>query len=286
MTYIFINVKIYKKSEVVLTVSLKLFGKEGVCKFTAEGRNIDTVYNAEYEEGDVWHIDTAKDSFLKLSLDQTLLSSIVYLPTGALDFEIPFGYERTCCYAPSAFSGDSHKVVCSVPTDDEIYSEREISFNPHARHNKHQYFPSAYANFVTNEHPSLYERNAIDGVIKNERHGVFPHHSWGGGKREDLVFEVRFGREVELSCADIFIRADFPHDTYWEEADVEFSDGTSRHIELLPTQQAQHFEFPPKRTEYVRLTGLKQKRTPEGELSFAALSGIRIYGKYIKNEGV
>jgi ABC-type taurine transport system ATPase subunit len=72
---------------VVLTVSLKLFGKDGVCKFTAEGRNIDTVYNAEYEEGDVWHIDTAKDSFLKLSLDQTLLSSIVYLPTGALDFE-------------------------------------------------------------------------------------------------------------------------------------------------------------------------------------------------------
>lgn len=263
-------------------LTLKLINAAGECKFTACGTKINTVYNSEFELGDKWRIDTDGAKFVKMKLDETMLDSIVRLPDCFFEFEIPFGPERFYCYAPEAFSGDSHKIICEEPTEAEIYGEREISLNPYDRHNVDKYYPHAWANAVTKEHPSLFERNAIDGVIRNEHHGKYPHHSWGGGAREDLEYEVRFGAEAEVSRISIFIRADFPHDTYWREADVEFSDGTVKHIPLSKTADAQTFEFEPIKTDYVRLKGFKQQRLEDGSLSFAALSQIQIYGKYIK----
>lgn len=268
--------------EVTEVLRLKLISAENVCKFTVCGTEINTVYNEKYEPGDTWHIETDGAMFVKVKLDETMLDSILYLPEKFFEFEIPFGNERICCYAPEAFSGESHRIICAIPTDAEIYGEREISLNPHDRHNVDKYYPHAWANAVTKEHPSLFERNAIDGVIRNEHHGRYPHHSWGGGAREDLEYEVRFGIEAEVSRITIFIRADFPHDTYWREADLEFSDGTVKHITLAKTVEGQVFEFEPIKSNYVRLCGFKQQRLEDGSLSFAALSQIQIYGKYIK----
>ena len=266
-------------------INVKLLNAEGECKFEASGSQIDVTYNGEYEHKDRLLIQIKESGFVKIKIDNALAESIVFLPDRTFDFEIPFDLERRSCYAPDAFSGDSHRIICSVPTDDEIYGEREISFNPHARHKVHTYYPHAWANFVTKEHPSLFARNAIDGVIQNEKHGIYPHHSWGGGAREDLEFEVRFGTDALVSRVTIFIRCDFPHDTYWTEADLEFSDGTVKHIELQAIKEGQTFEFEPIKTNYVRLCGLKQKRLEDGSLSFAALSQIQIYGKYINLRG-
>jgi len=269
---------------VIKIISLKLLNESGECKFKAYGTEIDERYTGEYEPGDRWRIDTDYTEFVKMKLDESLLDSIVYLPDKTFEFRIPFDNERTACYAPGAFSGGSHRIICSEPTDAEIYGEREISLNPHDRHNVHKYFPHAHANFVTRENPCFFERNAIDGVIENAGHGRYPYHSWGGGLREDLEFEVRFGMEAEVSRVTIFLRADFPHDTYWKEADLEFSDGTVEHIELVGTKEGQTFEFEPKKTKYVKLCGLKQQRLEDGSLSFAALSQMQIYGNYIKKE--
>ena len=265
-------------------ISLKLLNENGECKFKAYGTEIDERYNGEYEPGDKWKIDTDYTEFVKVKLDESMLESIIYLPDKTFEFRIPFENERVACYAPDAFSGDSHRIVCSEPTDAEIYGEREISLNPYARHNVHKYFPHAWANFVTRENPCFFERNAIDGVTENEGHGRYPYHSWGGGLREDLEFEVRFGMDTEVSRVTIFVRADFPHDTYWKEADLVFSDGTVKHIELQGIKEGQTFEFEPVKTKFVKLCGLKQKRLEDGSLSFAALSQMQIYGKYIKKE--
>ena len=132
-----------------------------------------------------------------MKLDETLAESIVYLPDGVFEFIIPFGKELKACYAPGAFSGDSHRFVLSEPDECEIYGERLISLNAHDRHNVHKYYPHAVANFVTREEPCFFERNAIDGVIDNSGHGAYPYHSWGGGLREDLEFTVDFGCEVD-----------------------------------------------------------------------------------------
>jgi hypothetical protein len=269
---------------VIIIISLKLLNEKGEIKFKAYGEEIDERYSGEYELGDKWRIDTDYSEYVKLQLDETMAESIMYLPDKTFEFRIPFDSERKSCYAPEAFAGDSHRVKCSEPDDAEIFAEREISLNSHDRHNVHKYFPHAVANFVTRENPCFFERNAIDGITKNESHGNYPYHSWGGGLREDLEFEVRFGTPAEVSRVTIFLRADFPHDTYWKEAVLEFSEGESIPISLVGTKEGQTFEFETRVTEFVRLTGFKQQRLEDGSLSFAALSQIQIFGKYIKKE--
>ncbi len=222
--------------------------------------------------------------FVKVKLDSTLAESIIYVPDGVFEFQIPFGYERKSCYAPEAFAGDDHRISAFEIDEPEIYGERLISLNSHDRHNIAKYYPHAVANFVTREDPCFFERNAIDGVIENTGHGPYPYHSWGGGLREDLEYEVHFGCEVEVSRVAIYLRADFPHDTYWKEADIEFSDGSKIHADLVGTKEGQEVTFEPKKTEYVKLCGFKQQRLEDGSLSFAALTQLEIYGKYIKKE--
>ena len=53
-------------------------------------------------------------------------------------------------------------------------------------------------------------RNAIDGFKENRHHGGWPNQSWGPEKRNDLWWQVNFGREVEIDKLVITIRADFP----------------------------------------------------------------------------
>ena len=258
--------------------------ENGECKFKAFGEEIDVHYSGEYEVGDKWRIELDYCEFVKMKLDPTLEESIVYVPDGIFEFPIPFERVRRACYAPGAFSGDDHRVYCAEPTEAEIYGERCISLNSHDMHNVPKYFPHAVANFVTREDPCFFERNAIDGVTENIGHGCYPYHSWGGGLREDLEFWVEFGMEVEVSKVTVHLRADFPHDTYWKEAELEFSDKSTVHIDLIGTKEGQTFEFEPKKTEYVKLTGFKQQRLEDGSLSFAALSQLSVYGNYIKKE--
>ena len=265
-------------------INLKLIRENGDVKFKAYGNEIDEHFHGEYEVGDKFRIELCDGSFVKLRLDPTLAESIVYVPDGTFEFTVPFDRERRACYAPGAFDGDDHRIVVSEPTEAEIYDDRLISLNSHDRHNVPKYYPHAVANFVTREEPCFFERNAIDGVIDNSNHGDFPYHSWGGGLREDLEFEVHFGTDVEVSDVVIFLRADFPHDTYWKECDVEFSDGTKVHANFVKTADGQKVDFEPKTTEMVKLTGFKQQRLEDGSLSFAALTQIEVYGKYIKKE--
>ena len=275
---------IYNRKGVIDIINLKLIRENGDVKFKAYGNEIDEHFHGEYEPGDKFRVELCDSSFVKLKLDPTLAESIVYIPDGTFEFAVPFDRERMACYAPGAFEGDDHRIVVSEPIDAEIYSDRLISLNSHDRHNVPKYYPHAVANFVTREDPCFFERNAIDGVIDNSNHGMFPYHSWGGGLREDLEFELHFGTEIETSRVVIYLRADFPHDTYWKECDVEFSDGSKVHAELIGTAEGQVVTFDAKVTEMVKLTGFKQQRLEDGSLSFAALTQIEVYGKYIKKE--
>ena len=269
---------------VISILNLKLINEAGEVKFKAWGEEIDERYSGEFSDGDKWRVELLDGEFVRLQLAESMEPSIVYVPDGTFEFKIPFGYERGACYAPGTFDGDSHRVRVSEPTEDEIYGERKISLNSHDRHNIAKYFPHAVANFVTREDPCFFERNAIDGVSENRGHGIYPYHSWGGGLREDLEYEVHFGMEVEVSEVTVFIRADFPHDTYWQEMDIEFSDKTRQHITLEGKCEGQSFKVEPRKTEFVKLTGFKQKRLEDGSLSFAALSQLEVIGKYIKKE--
>lgn len=268
----------------IFILSLKLLSENGEVKAKAYGEEIDETFTRTYEPGDRFRLETDGAEFVRLALDPTMAPSLVYLPDGVFEFAVPFGYERQACYAPDAFTGEAHRVRAAEPSEAEIYGERLISLNSHDRHKVAKYFPHASANFVTREDPCFFERNAIDGVHDNEGHGLYPYHSWGGGLREDLEYTVDFGTEVETDRVTVYLRADFPHDTYWKEAALEFSDGSRVPLTLAGTKEGQTFTFPKKRTAQVKLTAFRQQRLEDGSLSFAALSQLEIYGAYIKKE--
>ncbi len=265
-------------------IQLKILRENGDVRFKAYGTEIDEHFHGEYEPHDRIRIES-DDEFVMMQLDATLAESLVYIPDRTFEFEIPFDYERRACYAPGAFAGDDHRLRVYEPTDAEVYeTERCLSLNAHDRHKVPKYFPHATANFVTREDPCFFERNAIDGVTDNLGHGLYPYHSWGGGLREDLEFEIHFGREIETDRTVIHLRADFPHDTYWKEAELEFSDGTRVKAQFEKSAEGQTVTYPKIKTELVRLTGLKQMRLEDGSLSFAALSQMSVYGNHIKKE--
>ena len=57
------------------------------------------------------------------------------------------------------------------------------------------------------------------------------------------TFKVDFGHDVSLTEIVIYLRADFPHDTYWDTCTVKFSDGTTQELSFKKTASAQSFKL-------------------------------------------
>ena len=55
-------------------------------------------------------------------------------------------------------------------------------------------------------------------------------------------------------------RADFPHDNWWVNATVEFSDGTSMLLDLKKTDVSQEFTFEEKNNQLACIKGSDQSR--------------------------
>lgn len=123
------------------------------------------------------------------------------------------------------------------------------------------------------EHP-FFAMNAIDGVTDNKSHGP-GCPSWGPDKRKDLWFQIDFGRPVQVDRIDLFIRADFPHDTHWHNATLIFSDGTNEKIQIRKTGERQTIVLKQPHTAiWVLFTDLVQ----DEPLGWAAWSEVEVYG--------
>ena len=262
-------------------ITVKLLDVNKSERFAYCGEAVDECWQGEYRPGDVLYVSLSDASFAVMQLEDTLGEATVYVPNGDFSFEIPFDYARRACYAPDAFAGDRHTIRVREATPDEVIAYRNLALNPYDRHGVSRLFPHAEANFVTREDPCFYERNAIDGVCRNEGHGPYPFHSWAGGAREDLIYRLDFGREIETDKIVFYLRADFPHDTYWKEIEILFSDGTTEtgHFEMTAAGQA--VTFAPKVTSFIQLQNFKQISYP---LSWAALTQIEVWGHYLKEE--
>ena len=262
-------------------LTLKVLNKSREILSEEKGKEITLSYNRAYEDGDLIRVESSIDKFIAVQFDEALAESIIFIPGKSFDFMIPAENVRMGCYGEEAFGGDSHIIRAREISEEEMYSYRKISLNSHDIHGKAKSYPHTWANFVTREAPTFYARNAIDGVINNDGHGNFPYHSWAGGAREDLEFVLDFGQMVSVDKIVFFLRADFPHDTYWKNIDVEFSDGSIEHAEFEGIKDGQAITFEPKETTYVKLINFKQAVYP---LSWAALSQIEVYGNYIKED--
>ncbi len=278
-------------------LTLKIVGSDKTVKAEYKGLDIKAEYIGELTAGDKIKVNLDGGEFLAIKLDERVSESIVWVPSKSFEYLIPNGWQLGCGYPKGTFSGDKHLICVREPEDEEIYGYRNLALNPYDAHGKTRYFPHATANFVTREDPAFYERNAIDGVIDVQGHGPFPYHSWAGGARDDIEYFLDFGREVELDKLVFYLRADFrhddmtglPHDSYWKNIDIEFSDGEVIHGEfkldntdLNPkNSEGQVVSFEKKTTRSIHLFNFVQATEV---LSFAALSQLEAYGTVIKED--
>lgn len=154
---------------------------------------------------------------------------------------------------------------------------RNLAVNPSDTQGEPVAWPHASTNSEYGRMDCFAAKNVLDGRTDNKGHGSqFP--SWGPNKRTDLWLQVDFGHKVKIDKVVLWLRADFPHDGFWHEATLEFSDGSKRTVTLRQTSEPQTVAFPEITTDYVRLTGLKTTFP----LKWCALTELEVWGKSVE----
>ena len=242
------------------------------------------VFEREYQPGD--RIVIAGPRRLAVQLDEKMLECRLVLagnPAGGFSFNIPYGSGEAhtgSAYAPEAFGGKAHRIVVRAW---KPAGERNLALNPCDQADvpgqlRPQAFPHACSNSVTRGSPEFQERNAIDGVTQNGHHGAWPYQTWGPELRDDLWWKLDFGRPVEVTRLRLMIRADFPHDGYWQSAVVEFSDGSRLPIQIGPSAGFQEFSFAERGVIWLRLSQL----VPADRSKYSGLVELEAWGRDIE----
>lgn len=228
----------------------------------------------EYNPGDYIKVSVSdKNSFLFVKLDETFEESLIYFgDTTEFIYKIPFGSQKEAMKAES-FSGTSVLISARFPDELEIKSYQNLSKNRHAVDVNQNVYPFASTNSGTSR-PAFMAKNAIDGIYANDDHGVYPYQSWGINQKDDAKLKIEFGRNVKINKLGITLRADFPHDTYWENLTLHFSDNSKLKINLEKSSKTQYFDIDEKEISWVEVKDLIKGQ--EGD--FAALTQIELWG--------
>lgn len=233
------------------------------------------VYEEEYEEGDSIVFEFPKINQLYcIRIDDTLDEALVYITEPVFIYRIPFN-EKKYSYNPKAFSGDKHYILCRFATSFEVSSYRNLAKNVIDQHEGGGCYPHAYANVETRGESVFAARNAIDGIIANHYHGLWPFESWGINRQDDAEITIEFGRPIDCDQVILYTRSDFPHDNWWIGGTLTFSDGSQEFIELTKTDEAQCFKIIKKGVTWVKLSDLIKADDPS---PFPALTQIEVYG--------
>ncbi len=259
-------------------LALKVLDKNGKTICVSSGEDyVSLVCTAEYAEGDRIVLETSeKNIHVILQVDDAMGPAFVYI-TDNVSYQIPFG-EKRICYSPKVFYGSRHYLYVRTAREDEIKGYRNLALNVCDQHGETNCYPHAQANVETRGESVFAARNAIDGVCENRSHGEWPYESWGINMREDAYMSVDFGHEVETDKIVLYTRSDFPHDNWWRQVTLTFSDGTSIEWDLEKSSLPHILEFGKKRITWVRLGNLIKADDPS---PFPALSQIEVYGTIV-----
>jgi hypothetical protein len=237
--------------------------------------NVNLVLNEEYKEGDSIAFLTDKvNEYYIIQIDEAIRESLVYLTEKEFIYKIPFGEQRVS-YSPKAFIGDRHLISVRRAMISEIQAYRNLAENALDQHENHGCFPHVNANVETRGEAVFAARNAIDGITENHSHGEWPYQSWGINRQDDAEITLSFGRMVEVDKMELYTRADFPHDNWWEKGTFTFSDGSKMVVDLMKIDKAQQITFPKKTVEWIKLGELIKGNDPS---PFPALSQWKVFG--------
>ena len=257
-------------------LTLKILSADGTPRHQAQGDgHCELVWYGSYEPGDRIRISSAPEHFIRIQVDTLIQPTFVYLQDGTFDFEIPFGNTKEP-YPQEAFTGPIHQLTAEAmerPSGRYILSE-----NPLDIRGESHVFPHCTASIETRGESVFAARNTIDGLLIAPGHGFWPYTSWGEGEDAGAHIDIFFGRKVLVDEIQIFLRADFPHDNYWQKALLTFSDETSLPVTLQKTGLCQSVMLPdPLKTEWVRLSDLKKDSSDPSP--FPALTQWRVIGR-------
>ncbi len=237
-------------------------------------KEVNLCFEHEYHDGDKIIVYTDNESkYLWMQLDEALGKSMVFV-NGRVEYPVPCG-EKKCSMSPRAFAGEKHLINIREAHKFELSTYRNLALNVNDQNGVENCYPHASANVETRGEAVFAARNAIDGLTANVFHGEWPYSSWGINRNPQAELVIDFGRMV---CADriiIYLRADFPHDSWWENAIVSFSDGTDKKLTFEKTGEGQEFTFKPKDIKWIKLHSLNKA---DDESPFPALTQIEVYG--------
>ena len=259
-------------------VKVKVLGADGfTLASSTAGERAGLFYPAAYRSGEKIAVECAHvPCWCMLQLDESMPETMVYLNRTECWFPIPMEEEK-CVYSPKSFLGDRHLIRARLASEEEILARKNLALNPYDRHGESGIYPHARANVETRNESVFAARNAIDGVLENAGHGAWPYQSWGINRDPNACLTLEFGRLVEIDEIVLTLRADFPHDSWWEQVTVRFSDGSEECLNLEKSDAPQRFSITPrtvKQLELCRLIESKDDPSP-----YPALVQIQVYGK-------
>lgn len=257
-------------------LKLKVLNREdNTLAVSSFGETVSLVYTREYQDGDWIALETdRKELYCWIQLEDTMPPALVYINQQNLDFRIPSQKGRAN-YSPKSFAGSCHLLRAWLPTTEELATRRNLALNPYDTHGDHGFYPHAFANIETRGEAVFAARNAIDGVYQNDAHGAWPYQSWGINRDPSACLRLEFGRNVLVDEIGLTLRADFPHDSWWTQAVVEFSDGSRERLVLEKRPEPQCFAITPRSVAWLELKELQKANDAS---PFPALTQIEVWG--------
>lgn len=254
---------------------LKVINHIGDVICESKGYNfVDLVCKHEYEEGDCIVLETSeKNIHLNIQVDDALGKSLVYLAEN-LTYHIPFG-KRRVNRSPKVFSGNVHYLYVEVASEHEVKMYRNLALNQNDQHCDVKIYPHASANVETRGEAVFAAQNAIDGVRANLSHGNWPYGSWGINRQDDAEIRIDFGRTVKADKVVLYTRADFPHDNWWTQVKLVFSDGSEIVWDMEKSILPHELHFEEKEITWVVMKDMIKADDPS---PFPALTQFEVYG--------
>ncbi len=257
-------------------MEIKVIRDNGEVKARASGdRQAILAWTGEYAKGDAIVLEGLEENcFYWWKADDTIEEALVYVTDSRVIWPIPV-YEKKANRSPLSFLGTRH-YLCIRRAEKEAGEYRNVVLNPADEHDLKGVYPHASANVETRGESVFAAQNAIDGYRASCSHGEWPYQSWGINRRADAALTIELGAPARIDRIDVYLRADFPHDSWWEEIPVTFSDGSEEILRTQkPTGEGQSFPIAGRTISWLRLHDLKKH---EDESPFPALTQIEVYG--------
>lgn len=230
-----------------------------------------------YADGDIIRLQVdCVPGYYVVQFDETLAPTLIYLTTPTWDYPIDLSQNAQDARPEAAFKTQRHYLSARRAWPEETDTYRDWALNPHDQPQATGIFPHAHANVETRNDATFFAQNAIDGVWASNLHGEYPYLSWGINQDPHAALTVELGRPVILDRVGVVLRADFPHDSWWDTAVLTFSDGQNEVLTLRKTGEPQYFDFAEHTATAVMFHDLHRA---DPASPFPALTALQFFGR-------